>query len=251
MNRSCKVNRRVIKQHKTRGNPDNLELNHVGNISRYCRFVHSMHDKGLSNEELTILYFNHITALVTCLETYHRDLIILVLNQNQSLRDKVFCELSSDSKHDEPSLQIASIIDSKCHLQDLPGIKESFRQMLGIDYIEIAQNPISPCAFSGKFYNQYSILDIHPNWLGILQRLYEELHNVIHDANYISYQGTDWLFLNDAESVAIVLPQFLLFHCIYKFMKGRGIIVMSDGEKKAPAIWGISETISTDWKVVD
>lgn len=251
MIRPGKVSKRVRNHQKTRGHPDNLELNHVGNISRYCRFAHNMQNKGLSNEELTILYFNHITALVSCLETYHRDLIILVMDKNQSLRDKVISDLGSDSKHEDPSLQIASIIDNKCHFQDLTGIKESFRQMLGIDYIETVQKPISPCAYEGKFFDQYSINDIHPNWLGLLQRLYEDRHNVIHDANFISYKGTDWTFLYEAESVAIVLPQFLLFHCIYKFMKGRGIIVMSDGKKQAPAIWGISETISMEWKVVD
>ncbi len=247
----AKVSRRAKTHQKTRGNPDNLELNHVGNISRYCRFAHNMMKKDLSHEELTILYFNHITALVSCLETYHRDLITLVLVKNQQLRDKAISSYALDSKQKNSALQLTSVIDRKCHFQDLTGIKESFKMMLGIDYIEAAQSNISPCAYGAKFFDQFSIKDVHPNWLGLIQRLYEERHNVVHDANYVIYKRADWSFLMNAESVAVVLPQFLLFYCINRFKMKREIMIMSDGVKQAPAIWGIAETISMDWKVAD
>jgi len=58
-------------------------------------------------------------------------------------------------------------------------------------------------------------------------------------------------FLYNVESVSIILPQFLMLATVYKFVKNRGIIIMSDGNRRAPAIISIEETISTEWRLAD
>lgn len=241
--------KKIRKHIKTRKSPNDLETNHIAATSPYCRFMHKMIDFDLDHNDRTIVYFNHITALVTCLETFFRDLFILIVENNHQIRK----EILNDNKYEDETVDyleaIELIIDKNCRLQDFSGVSSSFKKMLKIDFVEFAQSIISPCAYKGAFHDKLSILNIHSDWIMILSRLYEERHNVIHDANYVKYKNIDMDFLFKAESVAIILPQFLLLGVVNKFVRNRGIVVMSDGKRSAPAIWGIEETISMNWKI--
>lgn len=243
-----------------------ITCNILNNLGDRNNFIHEQLDKYKSEKKeldknLRVSTGLYICSLITCWETFFRDLFIFISNHDSAINQRLETELNSEIPLD---LTVGEFYARKYNFQNLTQTREAFDYILQRETIELSDY-FSNEVFNGLLFVEYAMIF---KWIheGNLKKKIDETlnsafgirHRVTHDANYlIEY---DPILLAEIECVFQMIPQFFISHFAIKYSQKR-IVFNKDGkyiritdnptEDEVPYIFNVKDFMTNDWQVVD
>ena len=258
----------------TRKCPSNDEFmitiicNLLNNLALRNNFIHSelrsykiQNKKG--DDNLRILSGLYVCSLVTCWETFFRDLFVFLCNNDKKIENHLDVSLKQKERNQTPSgITLGEFYTTKYNFQNLNQLRRAF------DFIfqkktQHVSDYFSDDVFHGVIFAEHAKIR---KWINegtlkskidtTLQKAFEIRHRVTHDANYLVNEPPT--LFSDIECVFQMVPQFFASHIAKKYMQKR--VVFNVNEKyvritSAPEsnevsyAFTIDDFIATDYEV--
>ena len=179
---------KLTSRRANRKGEENVFLNLTSSLYRERKFVHILVSQRLSEIWTAKIISQYIVFLVTCWETFFRDVFVFLLKRYPNLAD----ELKQNAKvkkilgHAPVNLldqeeYIASIFN----FQNLESLQDAFAPILGIHgNLELPAKENVFIHVKQKGWLPFDFLALFPNWIGDLDFTLQERHRIIHDANH-------------------------------------------------------------------
>lgn len=238
----------LLKNISVRSNPMHLLLNTYKEQKR----------KIDSNLEIAIGAY--IYSLVTCWETFFRDLFIFISNNDNTIYKKLCAEVSETIPL---GLTIGEFYARKYNFQNLNNTREAF------DYIFQKKTQSIVDYFTDDIFNE-TVCCSFPlifKWIqdgtfqdkvnNVLQTAFNIRHKVTHDANYvITYNH---ILFAEIECIFQIIPQFFISTIAAKYSQKRLVfnikeyyvrITDSPTEFEKPYAFSIKDFLADDYSIV-
>lgn len=210
-------------------------INLLKNICDRNNFIHKelqvyKQNKKKIDKNLKILIGLYVCSLVTCWETFFRDIFIYLCDVdpkiNSNLRRSIKDEIPTD-------LTLGEFMAANYNFQNLNQTKVAF------DYIlqkktETISDYFSSAIFDGVFHKDYSLI---LKWIkdgslknkvdSVLKNGFEIRHKVTHDANYLI--NCNGKLLSEIECVFQIVPQFFISYFATKYSQKRMVFNLREG----------------------
>ena len=256
MNSKRKV-RDLYRIYELRSSRPSLEhsLNQVlANISQKACFMHFILEKH-NKDYVQISIYYYIVGLVSCWETYFRDMFLLIYE-----KDSDFSRQSSKYIEERNSIKKKDIVESignqvmyneylstQISFQNLEIIENIFRLLfINHNFMDSIGEYIIPYIRGDKIYS-LSLNKSLSEWKNVIHKIYKLRHRFIHDANL--REKVDIELIRKAETIFTFLPQIFSHWVAEKYKLPRVTIHTDNGD--FPAILTIKDLISEDWEIVN
>ncbi|NOU60810.1 hypothetical protein [Marinifilum caeruleilacunae] len=204
-----------------------ISMNLIRNLGDRNNFIHKELDYYKENNKkldknLKIVTGLYVCSLITCWETFFRDLFIFLCDSDEAINDKLNESLKGEIPLD---LTIGEFLARKYNFQNLNQTKEAFDSIFQRDTTTLTEYFTSE-VFEGVLHKDYSLIFkwIHDgvfkeNVDRVLEKGFEIRHKVTHDANYLI--DFDSKLLAEIECVFQIIPQFFISSFAAKYSQNR------------------------------
>jgi len=227
---------------------DNFFLSHQINFYENCRLMHSFVTSGSDNNKLLeIAYRQYYVFLVSCWETFFRDVFVYVHTVDERLTESLLAKMKPViDTFDDDDIALSELLSKSFNFQNINDLEEAYDEVWGTNFLKhICETDIGPCGVNGKVADGFTVNNIFDDWHNDIIKIFEIRHKVVHDANF--RPEVDINFIQRAEAVFLLIPQIATQLIAERFNLKR--IVFSEGEYCVPYIFTVSEILANDWQV--
>ena len=234
----------LISLRDSRESIDDFFVSHQLNFYENCRLMHSL----VTSELLAIAYRQYYVFLVSCWETFFRDVFVYVHTQDkrltESLLEKMKPAIDTFNDHD---IALSELISKSFNFQNINDLEEAFDELWGTNFLKhICSTDIGTCGVNGKVSGGFVVDKLFDDWYNVIIKTFSIRHKVVHDANF--RPEVDIQFIQKAETVFLIIPQIATHLIAERFNLKR--IAFTKGELCVPYIFTVSEILAEDWQVV-
>ena len=183
----------------------------LGFIDNVGRQVHTMHHviQTTEDEELLQAAASHfVCGLVSCWETFFRDLFIEVVKERRDLIERFAGETEAETEGLADEMA-AELISKSYNFQNLQGIDRAFSPIFGAQFLSRVATHVFPAvAFGGEVTQNFSLARGVENWNFWVEYCFDERHRITHDANYLPHHVPAALLR--VELVFVLFPQIIV-----------------------------------------
>ncbi len=242
-----------------------ITSNLLNNLSVRNNFIHLLlrsykkQDKKVDST-LKIATGLYICSLITCWETFFRDLFIFISNHDDKIKRRLSIEISGTIPLE---LTIGEYLARKYNFQNLNQTHEAF------DYIFQNKTKELTEYFTNDIFNDAIYIEnaIIFKWICegvfkekvdiILQTAFEIRHRITHDANYIIDFNSK--LLSEIECVFQMVPQFFISNIAAKYSQKRVVfnikehylrITDNPNEHEKPYAFNVKDFMADDYKII-
>lgn len=247
----------------TRNKIEEFLNNFITNSSRYVIFMHEILEKKPSKEQIVVPISQYIVSLVTCWETYFRDLFVFL-----SVNDKQFCDdvirlnniSINENELNRNGLITGEYISKFFNFQNFKDTETAFSSLYENEsFFKAIGGYKRPFVLMRKrTISKISLNSLNQSWYEILKDFFEIRHKIVHDANFrIKLTNS---FISQAESICILLPQIVGQYVLERYNFTRTIIDIKNGvirntsesdNEEIGYIFTVQDMLAKDWIVVD
>lgn len=238
-------------------------LNNLGDRNNFIHYeldLYRTQKKKLDNN-LKVAIGLYVCSLVTCWETFFRDLFIFICNNDDSIRQRLNLEISEIIPLE---LTIGEFIARKYNFQNLIQTRDSFDYIFQKKTTELTEY-FTKDVFNGLIFVEYALIFkwVHKGIFKekvdeVLHRAFNIRHKVTHDANYLI--DFDSKLLSEIECVFQMIPQFFISNIATKYSQKRIVfnkderyirITDSPAENEIPYAFNVKDFMANDFVIVD
>tara|TARA_R110002072_G_scaffold54240_3_gene142427 strand:+ start:311 stop:1111 length:801 start_codon:yes stop_codon:yes gene_type:complete len=238
----------LIALRDSRKSIDDFCFSYFVNFYDSCHLMHSFVKSGGMNKELlAIAYRQYYVFLVSCWETFFRDIFVYVHTQDESLTDRLLVKLKPaiDAFNDD-DISLPELLSKSFNFQNINDLDEAFSELWGANFLKyVCTTNVGACGLNGKISDDFFVNNLFCDWHEDIVKTFTIRHKVVHDANF--RPEVDFSFIQRAEALFLVIPQIATQVIAERFNLGR--IVFQKGELCVPYIFTVSEILSNDWQV--
>ena len=168
---------------------ENVFANLVGSLYTERMFVHILLSQKLPEIWTRTIISNYVVSLVTCWETFFRDVFIFVLKRNPRIADELaqnahVRKVLGRAPASQPDQ--AEYVASLFNFQNLDSLLEAFGPVLG-EHGNLDIPTSEEVSVSSKRHGWaiFSLPTLFPGWKEDLDFILQERHRIIHDANHV------------------------------------------------------------------
>jgi hypothetical protein len=253
-----KLNKQIIELRNSRNNIEDYSFNFLINIYRHSALIHKIIEIRLEEDLFEVATSQYLISLVSCWETFFRDTFIFISSKDANFRREII-KLVGVNQEVLESLEQDNLIDDflskSFNFQNINDIESSFDPIFGKQMFITVGNHVFPyLGLNGKIASNFCYETISPNYIELINRVYEERHKITHDANYRTNIEID--FIQKAEASFVVFPQLFAIwmadkmHLPLTTNDDKVHISVNQGQVVAPYIFTIKDILSTDWVLV-
>jgi hypothetical protein len=246
----------------SREGEENACFNLVRNVSKQRAFLHELISVNKHTSWTSQIISSYIVSLVSCWETFFRDVFVFLLKRNQTFSDalkksktvgKVLGHLPKGIVDQEE--YIAHIFN----FQNLHDIEDAFSLILGPNSgLRPPAEQDTLCFVSNKGWAQFSLSKLFPDWASDLDFILQERHRIIHDANYLSVVSNKYIQRIETE-LFFYLQLFGIFvsnnYQLPWVKLNTDIMAMqlvtSTAENCKAIVLTLDDLLSNDWEVME
>ena len=235
---------------ETRKPFEGFTLAFLKNISEHCNLMHSL----LSNEPdkkdlFKIAYRQYFVFLVSCWETYFRDVFVYVHSRDNKLTNSLLEKMAVNaSSYDSSDITLPELLSKSFNFQNLNDLEEAYNGLWGDNFLQkVCSLDFAPCGFNGKIATKMITNNLIPDWRIILEDAFKIRHRVVHDANF--RPQIDINLVRKAEAIFLLIPQLSSIMITTKLDLSYTLI--SKNESKFPYIFSIHDILAKDWVIAE
>lgn len=275
MNKTNKTNKKMleIKNYRETRNPDNrddfmltISTNLMINLTDRNNFIHKELDYYKANKKkvdknIKIMSGLYVCSLITCWETFFRDLFIFLCDSDKEINDLLKEKLGGEIPLD---LTIGEFSSRRYNFQNLEQTKNAYDYIFQKDTKKITEYFTSD-VFEGVLHKDYSLIFkwiydgvLIKNVDRVLEKGFEIRHKVTHDANYLI--DFDSKLLSEIENVFQIVPQFFISSFAAKYSQKRFVfntkknyirITDNPTEDEMNYAFNVQDFMANDFKIVE
>lgn len=229
---------------------DVYNYNFLTNFYDCCKFMHLQISNKVGMPMLNTAYRQYCILLISCWETFFRDVFVLVHTKDEELLKQLVVTLKNyhEALHLKPDDISSSELVSKCfNFQNIDDLNNAFSTLIGSDFLDyVCKQVIPSCAIKGKHTTNFSIEGLFADWREILTNGFTIRHNVVHDANYRPI--FDIKMIQKVEALFLLIPQVATYFIATRF--NLPLICMVSGDCNfGPALFVVNDILADDWEV--
>ncbi|EQA5669460.1 HEPN domain-containing protein [Cronobacter malonaticus] len=220
------------------------------NISEHCNLMHSLILKESDKKALfKIAYRQYFVSLVSCWETYFRDVFVYVHSRDNVLTNRLLEKMEVDaSSYDSSDITLPELLSKSFNFQNLNDLEQAYNGLWGDDFLQkICTLDFAPCGFNGKIATKMIAENLIPNWRIILEKTFRTRHRVVHDANF--RPEIDINLIQKAEAIFLLIPQLSSIMITKKLNLNYTLISKNDA--KFPYIFSMHDILANDWHIIE
>ena len=240
-----KINRKIkpnllkelgeLKNNRTSFN--DFSVSYLLNVSRrYNLMHHNLNDKELIKDKQSIYIATgqYISSLVTCWETYFRDIFVYVVEQDPNKESEISNIITekgmSSLELENAQLNLGDYGSKQYNFQDLNDTCKALNFLLNDNknrITEFIEGSLVDVVFSEPNYLLYWLQkekDISQELYTVLEQGFEIRHKVIHDANFI--YKIEPHFISAFEDCMVIFPQLISIMLAKKYNAKRPVYHM-------------------------
>lgn len=224
-----KLNESFLKQindlKASRNGVDRCYINFILNMGRHVSFTENMLKEDMSLYDEQIVIEHSIIAMVSCWETFFRDVFIYIINEDKNSRESLFNQLDEERKEVLNNLGIIEDYFSKLYnFQNIEHIKTAFNALLDIELFNEIGSYFIPYLKDGIIY-KFSMDASLNDWFQAIVIVFNERHKIIHDANYRTNLNRS--IIKACENVFLCFPQIFCHWIANKYSNNLDIMILS------------------------
>lgn len=226
---------------------DDYLTNFLSNYSSFSRVMHSQISSDSKNEEIKIYAYQYLSSIITCWETFFRDLFVYLTTIDSSLKDKTIQILKIDINTIK-EIEINGYLSKCFNFQNFQDIVKAFNPIFNTNVFDFtAQDKFLYFTPKQNKESLFSLKEVIPDYNTILKQGMEQRHKMIHDGNFIKNINFNSAFFKKAETVFLLFPQILSRLLSDKYDISR--FVISNGKNNYNYLFLIEDLISDDWEI--
>jgi hypothetical protein len=240
--------RELIALRKSRKSLDDFFYSQLINFYENCRLMHFFLGKYKYNHDLfQIAYRQYFVFLVSCWETFFRDMFVYVYTRDSEAMGRLLEYLKiNDHAGVSEEITLSELLSKHFNFQKFSDLEMAYNSMWEDNFMKsICTTDIGPCGANGKMFKHFCIAAVFDDWHSVIERTFSTRHSVVHDANY--RPPVDLEFIQRAESVFLIVPQFATHLIAKKYNLAR--IAFTDGSSRGPYIFSVEDILSNDWQL--
>ncbi|MCL1078611.1 hypothetical protein D5R81_11920 [Parashewanella spongiae] len=240
----------LIDLRSSRKSIDDFCSSHQINFYENCRLMHSFVSNDEKNKDLLIIaYRQYYVFLVSCWETFFRDVFVYIHTKNENLTNRLLKKMKpAADTFDECDIALSELLSKSFNFQNVKDLEEAFDDLWGGSFLQnICTTDIGTCGISGQVSGEFVVNNFFDDWHEVVNKTFSIRHKVVHDANY--RPEVDIQFIQKAEAIFLLIPQVATHFIAQKFSFKR--IAFSKNGQYLPYIFTVSEILSDDWVVID
>ena len=181
---------KLISRRANRKGEENAFLNLTSNIYRERKYVHILISQKLPEVWTSMIISHYIVSLVTCWETFYRDIFVFLLKRHPDIVDKLKQNTKVNKVLGHAPINLPEqeeYIASIFNFQNLESLQEAFAPILGVKgNLELPTKEDIFVHAKGKGWLPFNLSALFPKWTNDLDFILQERHRIIHDANHSS-----------------------------------------------------------------
>lgn len=247
--RTERLIKEILELRESRQSIDDFNFNFLKNFSEYSQLMHfTLKKDNVSKEFKETAYRQYFVFLVSCWETYFRDIFVYVYSGDIQSIKKLIQEMKiTESTPELGDITLEELLSKSFNFQNIDSIKTAYSSLWGDDFLEYICNiEITSLGLNGKIMNGFVISSLFPEWQEILHISFNTRHKVIHDANY--RPDFDNYLIQQAEALFLMIPQLATYFLAEHF--NLETIAITDGKYQIPYLFSIHDILADDWQVV-
>ena len=249
-----KINSKMLQELSTLRESRNfikiLNYNFLMNFYENCRIIHYFPAQGIESKDFVrIAYRHYLVSLVSCWETFFRDMFVCTHELDEEFIDKIIKNFNlnrTDIEHAD--FKLSETLSTCFNFQNIKEIESAYRIMWGSDFFNFLctekTNVIGMC---GKFTRDFSVCGLFHDWREVIDKTFKERHRIVHDANYRPVLNVK--YIQHAEALFLLIPQLVAYFVIKRF--GLKHFALCSGEIAAPMVFTMQDILADDWAVVE
>lgn len=243
-----------------------ITINLLTNLSDRNNFIHYQLDQYKSEKKeldknLRVATGLYVCSLISCWETFFRDLFIFIANHDDSINQRLTTKHNSEIPLD---LTIGEFFARKYNFQNLTQTREAFDYILQRETVELSEY-FSNDVFNGLLFVEYAMIfkwiyerNLKTKIDETLHRAFKIRHKVTHDANYLI--DFDPVLLSEIECVFQMIPQFFISYFAIKYSQKRLVfnkverhirITDNPTEDEITYAFNVKDFMANDWQIVE
>lgn len=202
-----------------------------------------------NNQEIYISSVSYsIISLISCWETFFRDIFVFIINADNEVRDKLLHNLDIAIRDKiVESDTVADYFSKLYNFQSINDIREAFNLVLmEEDIFSTIGEFIIPFINDGEVY-KFSLNYSFSKWFDYVELMFQERHKIVHDANYRSEISISKL--EKAENVFLYFPQIFSFWLNGRFKTGANIMTTMADDYPIPTLMTRELMINGKWYI--
>lgn len=239
----------LIALRDSRKSIDDFLCSHKINFYENCRLMHSFVINGSSREFLVIAYRQYYVFLVSCWETFFRDVFVYVHTQDEGLTEGLLKKMKPDIEtFNNDDISLPELLSKSFNFQNIDDLEDAYYDIWGTNFFKyICSTDIGPCGINGKISGGFVMDNLFTNWHEDIIKVFSIRHKVVHDANF--RPEIDIQFIQKAEAIFLLIPQIATQLIAKKFSLKR--IVLQKDKHRVPYIFTVSEILANDWLIIE
>jgi len=236
-----KVINEIVELRDSREDIINFMTNFLENIAPRYEIMHkllydykAMEQK--ESESIKVAAGYYLSSLVTCWETFFRDVVVFVVETDTHVRKKSINFLNEKGIDEEKIIKegigLGEFMCKQFNFQDLDDTCDAFNFLFDDNKLYITEYISTTLSrnliFSAPNFILYWMKQKYDIALRIretLNKAFDIRHKVIHDANYIFQIDVE--FMTKVEDCFILFPQFISIWLAERYMQKRTVIDLS------------------------
>ncbi|MFP5615519.1 HEPN domain-containing protein [Enterobacter kobei] len=254
MRKIRKLNSHIIEEltllRETREPFEGFTFAFLKNFSENCNLMHSLIPKSTDGKDIfRIAYRQYFVFLVSCWETYFRDVFVYIHSIDNKLTNILLDKMEINAhSYDNSDITLPEILSKFFNFQNLNDLEEAYNGLWGENFLhKVCNLDIAPCGFNGNVATQMIINNLIPDWRTTLEKAFKIRHRVVHDANF--RPEIDMKLLNKAEAIFLIIPQISSIMITAKLNQSYTLI--SNDVSQYPYIFSMHDILAKDWYILE
>ena len=243
-----KIEGELLSLRDSRKSIDEFNFTFLTNFSDNSRLMHTFvgEDK---NELFDVAFRQYLVFLVSCWETFFRDLFVYVNTRDSDSIGKLIDEMKvNEDILDLSKITLPELLSKSFNFQNINDLESAYNSLWGANFLEsVCETTTKTCGINGKVAHGFSVNSLFANWHSTITKVFNIRHKVVHDASY--RPEIDIPFMQQAEALFLLIPQLATYFMAEKFSLKR--VVLSNDEFSVPYVFNMNDVISDDWEIIE
>jgi len=181
-----------------------------------------------SNNLFNIAFRQYSVFLVSCWETFFRDLFVYVNTRDSNSIENLIDKMKVDeSLLDLSIITLPELLSKSFNFQNINDLESAYNSLWGSNFLEsVCDTKAEPCGLNGKLVSGFSVGSLFEDWHSVITKTFSIRHKVVHDASYRPEINIS--FIQRAEAIFLLIPQLATYFVAERFDFKR--VALSDGE---------------------